>query len=151
MLLPPYGKALVEQRKKGLHPEKIWVLFGDDWRRRPTDHPSLCIKPSEYKKNKYKWLICSGYPVFVIDRRRHTGSREIALDLCEDIAIHTAPVYYCWIANKADWPYLEGKQYYEDISFFTLFDGNKYIERSEKYRAEEKERLKNAIRNKALS
>lgn len=95
MKLPPFAKQLLSERNAGRHPERIIVLFGDDWRQRPPS--SICVKPVDYSPGVFDWSICAGVPVHVVEQSRVEVAERAAFRLASEIAEHTAPVYFHWL------------------------------------------------------
>lgn len=95
--LPAYGRDLITLRDAGQHPDRVWVLVGDDWSRRPVNAPSLCIKTAD-RAEGFDWSICAGLPVHVVDR---CGD---VLGVAAAVARYAAPVVVHWIYGEEDWP-----------------------------------------------
>lgn len=64
--LPAYGKALLAQRRAGVHPASVRLVFGDDWR--GVAAPRVCVKPGEYRPGVFDWGMLSGLEVRVVVR-----------------------------------------------------------------------------------
>lgn len=112
--LPPYGRRIATRRDAGNHPPRIWVLFGNDWQRRPEY--AMCIKPQDYQPSVYDWSVCRGIPVHVIERTRVERPERDALRLAAEVAEFTAPVVFHWIASDDDWPDPAGKPAQSDAA-----------------------------------
>lgn len=81
MRQPAYAKHLVEQRRAGVHPPSVTVIYGNDWRVN-DDVVRLAVKPGEARE--LKWSCVAGLPVQVIDRAApaedppdEAGNREV--------------------------------------------------------------------------
>jgi len=111
MKLPPYARQIRAERDRGYHPPRIWVLFGDDWGRRPDS--AVCVRPGEYQPGEYDWSFCAGVPVSVVERTYVSQPARNAMRLAAEIAATTAPVAFHWIAGEDDWPHTNRAQ--EDI------------------------------------
>jgi hypothetical protein len=107
---PAYGKALLDNRRRGFHPLWVELYYGDDWKAagerammekrafvrlgaaaRPYDiawqhaigHPMLAIRPREYAPGIYDFRCVTGVQVLMID------GCEAALDV-ESVEAHRA-------------------------------------------------------------
>ena len=90
-LLPPFGRALLTQRQRGQHPERVWIIYGRDcWERRPTDAPVLCV-PDDYAPGRYDWSLLAGLPADIVWR---DGGFIHAL--AAEVAQFAAPVNVCY-------------------------------------------------------
>lgn len=114
MKYPPYARELDRQRALGDHPQKIFVLFGTNWDRRPQG--ALCVRPEDYRPGLYRLDVCRGIRTHVVERERIQSPGRDALRLAAEIAEHTAPVYFHWIAGIEDWPCIAGTPAMEEIS-----------------------------------
>ncbi len=86
-ILPPLGRQLLFARKRGQHPARVWVLYGDDcWQRQPTDAPVLCV-PGDYTPGRYNWSLLAGVPADIVWR----GGEWIHA-LAAEVAMFAAPV-----------------------------------------------------------
>jgi len=101
--LPAYGRELKRARDAGDHPERVWVLAGDDWTRRPTNAPSLAIG-GDWRPGEIDWHVVAGVPVHIVDRE-HPHLFEIAAE----VARKTAPVVVHWHPGDDAWPYAAGR------------------------------------------
>lgn len=81
--LPPYGRALLDQRELGHHPSRIYVWYGDRWWERPKDAPCLCVG-LDYTHGQYDWRVVAGVPVDLVWH----GGRRIRR-LVAEIAAHS--------------------------------------------------------------
>jgi len=103
--LPSFGRRLVDLRERGDDPPRVWVLAGDDWRRRPHGAPMLAIRSHEDPR-RLDWSIVRRIPVHVVGRG-HPALSAVA----GAIAWHGAPTVVHWLADEIDaWPDEPGRQ-----------------------------------------
>lgn len=107
--LPAYGRDLKRARNAGQHPDRVWVLCGDDWNRRPQNEPSVCVEP-DYRLDHYDWSIMAGLPVHVVERGDVSTVR-----LAAEIAIYAAPVVVHWRSIEDDVDAIAGRPLAQDI------------------------------------
>ena len=107
--LPAYGRDLITKRDAGQHPDRVWVLVGDDWSRRPVNAPALCIKSADPAAG-FDWSICTGLPVHVVDRGGDVAAVAAA------VARFAAPVVVHWLYGEEDWPAAPGSKGQADVS-----------------------------------
>ena len=86
MRLPAFGRALLEGRLAGEHPERAWVIYGSDWSRRPPGTAVVCIA-SDWLSGDTDWWPLAGLPVHIVDR----GGSKL-LELAAEVAEVAAPV-----------------------------------------------------------
>lgn len=91
---PAYAKAVIRERDLGNHPERIWVIFGNDWGRRPA--VSVCVRPGDYTPGAFDWRWCGGVSVNVVERDKVDAEDRDSVQLSIEIAKFTAPVFICW-------------------------------------------------------
>jgi len=91
-------------RQAGQHPALVWVIYGDDWGRRPAGAPSVCLKGAD-RPEQYDWAVLAGVPVHVVPR---VGA-GCGLRLAAEIARVAAPVVLHWVAGEEDWPNAPGR------------------------------------------
>lgn len=90
-LLPPFGRALLNQRQRGQHPDRVWVIYGNDcWNRKPVDAPVLCV-PGDYVPLRYDWSLLAGVPADIVYR-----DGEFIHALAAEVARFAAPVNVCY-------------------------------------------------------
>lgn len=115
--LPAYGRELLQARQAGRHPARVWVIFSQDWGRRPADVPVLCVKPLEWVAGLLDWGLVAGVRVDVVNR----DEAESVYPFAAEIARVAAPVYvHSRWPEDADpfeaWPDAPGDAICEDIS-----------------------------------
>lgn len=108
--LPAYGKALIDNRRRGFHPLYVDVLYGDDWREaatrakleaavfvkdgrnaRPYEDrwlkevgaPMLALRPREYAPGVYDFRCVAGCAVRLFD----------TVGAADDVDVDPAAVY----------------------------------------------------------
>ncbi len=108
--LPAYGRQLKRQRDSGQHPDRVWVLCGDDWGRRPRNEVSLCVEAG-YRVGTYDWSLVAGVPVHVVER----GDVD-AVRLAAEIARFATSVTIHWRAGPDEVFCQAGRARQEDIS-----------------------------------
>lgn len=86
MKLPAYGRALVDARRAGNHPERVAFVFGDDWR---APQPRLALRPDDYERGKYDLRPVAGVPVDLHQRSEEHGK---FLELAGELARWAAEV-----------------------------------------------------------
>lgn len=86
MKLPPYGLDLLRQRLAGEHPARAWIIYGNDWSRRPASAAAVCVA-SDWMPNTLDWWPLAGVPVHIVDR----GGPQL-LELAAEVAEVAAPV-----------------------------------------------------------
>jgi hypothetical protein len=84
--LPAYGRALVDARRAGNHPERVAFVFGDDWR---VPQPRLALRPEDYERGKFDLRPVAGVPVDLHQRSDEHGK---FLDLAGEVARWAAEV-----------------------------------------------------------
>lgn len=67
MKLPAYGRDLLNQRLADRHPARVWIIYGDDWGRRPVGVPSLCVG-TDWMPGTIDWYPIAGVPAHVVYR-----------------------------------------------------------------------------------
>lgn len=108
--LPAYGRDLRWARDLGHHPSRVWLLAGDDWGRRPTSTPTVCIQ-ADAEPEVMDWRALAGVPVEIVDR----GYGPL-LELGCEVARVAAPVTVHWIAGEDEWPTPRGRPISMDIA-----------------------------------
>jgi hypothetical protein len=88
--LPAFGRALLGERLEGRHPHRVWVLYGDDWDRRPVGQAVLCVG-SDWTPGRTDWLPVAGVLVHLVDR----GGLHLEA-LAAELAEQAAPVVVHW-------------------------------------------------------
>lgn len=63
--LPPYGRALLDARRQGRHPEVVHVLYGERPGRLPF--PRLVVYPQRFCPGRFDWRVVAGVRVVVVD------------------------------------------------------------------------------------
>jgi hypothetical protein len=99
----------VAAREQGEHPARVWVLWGDDWGRRPSG--ALCVSPRDPDLD---WACCLGLPVHLVAR-----CGEDFAAVAAQIAVSAAPVICHWpAATWDDWLYwaADGRRAQADIA-----------------------------------
>lgn len=96
MKLPPFGLQLARMRGRGQHPERIWVIYGHDWSRKPNSGYAIFVKPEDAKPGVYKWSICAGILVHVVLQELDEAGYRLACD----IGKRTAPVIVHWMDEQ---------------------------------------------------
>lgn len=86
MKLPAYGRDLLRRRLAGDHPERAWVIYGDDWSRRPRGAAAVCVG-GDWQPGTLDWWPLAGVPIHIVDR----GGPQL-LELAAEIAEVAAPV-----------------------------------------------------------
>lgn len=94
--LPAYGEALLQLRRAGVHPPRVWVIVGDDWERRPTREPSVCVG-REWRAGAVSWLPVAGVPTAIVCRWQVGGEDDPLgpvglLSLAAEVCTVAAPV-----------------------------------------------------------
>jgi len=74
---PAYGRQLFDARDHGDEPQRVVLVYGDDWY---TDgrFPRLAVKPADYIRATLDFRVVSGLPVDVVDRS--TDEQYVAID-----------------------------------------------------------------------
>jgi hypothetical protein len=116
--LPAGGRELLHARERGEHPARVFVIFGEDWGRRPTHAPSVCIG-APWRPGETDWSVLAGVPAHVV--LRGTGlapalERLRTSELIAEIARAAAPVVVHFIAGEDWWPYEAGQAYQVDAA-----------------------------------
>lgn len=89
-MLPPYARAIVDERNAGRHPAGIVVALSDEWQKvTHALYPGVLALEADYLAGKYEWWFCAGVPLFVL-----AGGRQAAtwLALAGELGEVTAPV-----------------------------------------------------------
>jgi hypothetical protein len=99
--LPAYGRALLERRRAGDHPDLVYVIIGDDWGRLPID-AHVCIKPDR-APGTTDWLPLAGVAVRMVVRDIPMGFERL-LAIAGEVACVAAPIHLYWFdeAGRAD-------------------------------------------------
>lgn len=64
-ILPPYGRALLDARRNGRHPEVVHVLYGDRPGKLPW--PRLVVYPERFSPGRFDWRVVAGVRVVLVD------------------------------------------------------------------------------------
>lgn len=73
--LPAFGRALLQQRRQGQHPQSITVIYGEDWR--GVKPPRLGLRPLQYQPGLVDWRVVAGVKVELIDRAQGLADFDI--------------------------------------------------------------------------
>ena len=89
-MLPPYARAILNDRMSGRHPEMILITIGAQWTR-IHDHryPFVFVPEADYLRGRYDFYFVAGVPVMLYAEATET---ETWLRLAGQLADHTAPV-----------------------------------------------------------
>lgn len=108
--LPAYGKALLDNRRRGFHPLYVDVLYGDDWREASTRaklESAVFVRDGrEARPYEYRWLREVGSPMLALRPREYgpgvydfrcvAGTAVRVFDLAgaaDDVDVDAAAVY----------------------------------------------------------
>lgn len=87
--MPAFGRPLLQRRMSGDHPRRVYVVYGDDWGRRPT--PSVCVK-GDWAPHRIDWTPIVGVQTHILWR-----SGERIRELAAEIAAEAPMVWVHWI------------------------------------------------------
>lgn len=110
-MLPAYGAGLKNARDRGQHPERVWVIYGNDWARRPDGAASVCVG-EDYEPSRINWAVLAGLPAHVVWR-----SGERICEIVAEVAYYAAPVVVHFFGT-GEWPREQGKAYQEPAEMF---------------------------------
>ena len=89
-MLPPYARAIVNERDAGRHPPGILMAIHDEWVKvQHAVYPFVFVPEADFLAGKYDFWFCAGLPVFL-----RAGGRESPswLALAGELGAVTAPV-----------------------------------------------------------
>lgn len=118
--LPAFARALIDNRRRGFHPLRLTLLYGDNWRT-PSLHaknerhavqiqrlqpysakwmadvgePMLAIEPRDFEPGKFDFRCVAGTAVRLID------ALDARLDV--DLAAKRWGFFYDLVAELSDW------------------------------------------------
>lgn len=89
-MLPPYARAVVNERSEGRHPSMIILGLSSEWFRvnDPT-YPFVFVPEAQFALGKFEWWWVAGVPVWIDARECDTASY---LQLASEVADWTGPV-----------------------------------------------------------
>jgi len=104
--LPAYGKRLLIQRRAGIHPLDVALVYGDRWWDAPD--PRVAIDPKDYEVGKFDFHVLAGLRVTIHDQLGASFDADPVLrppsygkfyDLLHEVAAANAYVVIRWPKN----------------------------------------------------
>ena len=120
MKLPAYAKRLLDDRRAGLHPLDVNLVFGDRW----ADVPEIkvCIKPEDYAVGVFDFHVLAGLKVTIHAQVSIEGDADPLFDLVGEVAAAQALVVIRWpkgFTPRETWAF--------ELAFCNRFKSNKGV------------------------